>query len=782
MKIFKKNIALIMLFVMIGNFFIAPICNVYAESSSEVETYITTIDKNINSINDAISIAKLGKDYLSDSAYIYAVDKLESEVSSIVESYNTEKTKLGTTISLEKLLTDSNSSYLEDYNNYFTSDMIVTLSNIEDIEYIAGELNNVIPGEELALLIKDTYLKDYYNKINDLSINYGTYLENYKNLYNENNSIDEPVDNNQEITKEVIKDVNKETNKKIRSMPRLLLGGSGTELSNLISEIESLTDEYKTFETEIINLYTNNGMEYYNSDYTLVSSLDNSEIDKFVKAYEKGIGLDVKYHLLFEKISQYSEENPEDTSLSSYIEALNSYYSFLNKDNMMSHYSNIVDNANVTIEDIVDTLLGFTSLDNQSEEYDYLINAKYSFYPVSLKDESAYKAEVSEDYFVVKGSSNIEKDAFNNNIKYRDNCIFELKGENTIIDSTFTLDLKDKDGNLLRTLNIVIKNDVNGDGLIDDKDIDSLRSKLLTEEFSESEKIASDVNEDDVVNTVDLSHLDAIVNQRNLQGNTTEALFDVVVTEKDNTVVYDVYLKTNGIVRAFEFIINNSDNLKVLSISSATGVLFKNNNTNIKVIGLGEYTNDTLLITVTYEKLNSGTESELIIDNGILTFDNNNSITNEKVSNIIEPLVTEKVAEPVATQTVNVVPEEKEDTSSNLVNNENTTIEPKDKKDDVKRESIITGEDLDEEDILWGNIIKIALIVLLGALIIYFLNKDSEEEKKEFLKEETKKEPKEEKYEEKKENKLKDNHNNNNKDSNNKNHTKKKKHKKNRSR
>ena len=772
MKILKKNIALIMLFVMIGNFFIAPICDVYAESSSEVETYITTIDENIESITKAISIAKLGKDYLSDSAYVYAVDKLESEVSSIIESYNAEKVNLGATISLEKLLTDSNSSYLEDYNNYFATDMILTLSNIEDVEYNAGEINKFIFGDELALLIKDTYFKDYYNKINDLSINYGKYLEDYKNLYNENNNSDEPVDNTQEI--------NKETNKKVRSMPRLLLGGSGITLSDLILEIESLTEEYKTFETEITTLYTSNGMEYYNPDYTLVNSFDNSEIDKFVKAYEKGIELDEKYHSLFEKISQYLEENSEDVSLSSYIEALNSYYNLLNKDNMLDNYSNIVYNSNVTKEDIVDTLLGFTSLDDQSEEYDYLINAKYSFYPVSLKDESAYKAEVSGDYFVVKGSSNIEKDAFNNNIKYRENCTFELKGENTIVDSTFTLDLKDKDGNLLRTLNIVIKNDVNGDGLIDDKDIDSLRSKLLTEDFTESEKIASDINEDDVVNTVDLSLLDTIVNQRNLQGNTTEALFDVVVTEKDNTVVYDVYLKTNGIVRAFEFIVNNSDNLKVLSISSATGVLFQNNNSNIKVIGLGEYTNDTLLITVTYEKLNSGTQGELAIDNGILTFDNNNSVTNEKVSNIIEPLVTEKVEKPVVTQTVNVVPEEKEDTSSNLVNNENTTVEPKDKKDDVKRESIITGEELDEEDILWGNIIKIALIVLLGALIIYFLNKDGEEEKKEFLKEETKKETKEVKQE-KKENKSKDNHNNNNKDSKNNNHTKKKKHKKNRS-
>ena len=435
MKIFKKNIALIMLFVMIGNFFIAPICNVYAESSNEVETYITTIEENIDSINKAISIAKLGKNYLSDNAYIYAVDRLESEASSVIENYNTQKLSLGTTVSLEKLLTDSNSLYLEDYNNCFTSDMMLELSNLEDIEYSAGELNKVIYGEELALLVKDTYLKDHFNKISDLSNNYGMYIEDYKNLYNENNDINAFVDNTQ--------DISKETSKKVRSMPRLLLGGSGITISDLISEIGSLADEYKTFEAEITSLYTLNGMDYNNPDYTLVNSFDNSKIDGFVNAYEKGIQLDGKYQLLLEKINEYLKENEETQELIDAINDLNNYYNKLNKDIMMTGYSNVVYSANVTLEDIVDTLLGFTSLDNQSEEYEYLINAKYNFYQVSLKDESVYTAEVSGDYLVVKGSSNIEKDAFNDNIKYRDKCKFELKGENTIIDSAFTLDLYD---------------------------------------------------------------------------------------------------------------------------------------------------------------------------------------------------------------------------------------------------------------------------------------------------------------------------------------------------
>ena len=35
-------------------------------------------------------------------------------------------------------------------------------------------------------------------------------------------------------------------------------------------------------------------------------------------------------------------------------------------------------------------------------------------------------------------------------------------------------------------------------------------------------------------------------------------------------------------------------------------------------------------------------------------------------------------------------------------------------------------EELDEKDVVWGNVIKIAILVLLGALIIYFLNKDAE--------------------------------------------------------
>ena len=47
--------------------------------------------------------------------------------------------------------------------------------------------------------------------------------------------------------------------------------------------------------------------------------------------------------------------------------------------------------------------------------------------------------------------------------------------------------------------------------------------------------------------------------------------------------------------------------------------------------------------------------------------------------------------------------------------------------DDNKIESAISGEDFEEDEAILGNIIKIALIVLIGALIIYLLNNKEEE-------------------------------------------------------
>ena len=69
----------------------------------------------------------------------------------------------------------------------------------------------------------------------------------------------------------------------------------------------------------------------------------------------------------------------------------------------------------------------------------------------------------------------------------------------------------------------------------------------------------------------------------------------------------------------------------------------------------------------------------------------------------------------------------KQISSINNENQKNITIDKKDNiLSDTSKKSKVYEENLNNQDIAWNNVIKIAIIVLLGALIIYFLNKDSE--------------------------------------------------------
>jgi len=816
MKTLKRNIALIMLLVIVGNFFIAPISNVYAASSNEVQTYITTIDANVTNLEDAINIAKLGTDYMSDPAYKYAVDRFEAEAQNEMNNYNNQKVLLGTTISLEKLLTDSSSEYLSDYNNYFTSDVILSLSLIEDVTYSDGTLDKTITGEYLANLVKETYLKSYSNKIDDLNTNYGTYIANYKSFYtdteankaNAKNIINGYITevNNYKTSEEALgntpnmtyndEDVIEKLNSYITELDtafetvisnnaynnefdtvtnnaKIVRDGFFANNSNitseLITEISSLTGEYSNFETSIKDVYTTNGLDYNNQDYSNVNTFDNSKIESFVTEFEKGITLEDKYQNLNNKIEEYLAKRPSEASvLQTYIDALDVYYNELNKENIMEDYKGIVYSANVEQEDIVDTLLAFTALEQESEEYEYLHNAKLSFYELSLKDESLYQIETKDNNLLIKGSSNINAEEFNNNIKY--DYHFILTGTNEIVDSNYTLELFDKNQKSLITLNLLIKNDVNGDGLVDSKDVEDLKEKLLKNEISETDQITSDVNDDGKTNVLDLTSLDSIVNNKTNEGETTKASFEIVTEELENQVIYKIYLKTDGVVSGFEFSINTSSNLTLTEIKASEGVAYQNKESNIKAIGLGSFENDTLLMTITYERQTTQEDTKLELNEGILSFDNNEYIENISISNTIPAVVpTQEVQEEKA--------EAEEVVTLSNETSDDTAKEEKAKDEKSPRESIISGDELEEDDVVWGNIIKIALIVLLGALIIYFLNKDNEEEKKEFL-EESKKEEKEikeekvEKQEVKKEEPKKEN---NAKKNNNKNHNKNKK-------
>lgn len=733
MKILKKNIILIMLFGLVSNFFVFPITNIYAEESREVKEYIYSIDENIVNLQKAISIAKLGTDYIDNSSYKYGVLKVEEEINEVIEDYNSEKNNLGNSVSLEKLLIDSNSSYLEDYNNFFTEDKIISFDNIENIIYNNGEVDKTITKEELTNLINETYFKHHFYKIEDFSNNYATYISNYQSLYEEENKVNNEISSTSENESEVTNE-DSSTIKNKRSLQNIPSATSFEEnvdtKDTLIQEIEELKTKYASFEeNELKNTYTINNLDYDNPDYTIVNGFINTQIQSFITTFENGIALDNEYQTLKTKVSEFLNNNPDESS-NIYTADLDAYYDRLDKANMLDRYSKIVSNSDITDEDIVDTLLKFTSLDKESSEYEYLYNAKLVFYPLSLHDESLYTIEIKNNYLIIKGSDNILKTDFFNNINYIN---FELNGTNTIIDGSYNINLRDRNDNLLRTLNLVIKNDVNKDGLIDNKDINTLKSKILKNEFDEYDYIASDINNDNVINIVDLTMLDTIVNNKKLEGETTKASFNIVATRDENKIIYDIYLNTDGIVSGFEFNINTSSNLKLLSITSNEGVFYQKSDEIVRAIGLGSYEDRSLLMTITYENL-SNENSSFTISDGLFVYDNleiveNISATKSVPSEVISQSADTVNSEKIVNNTISTNANDVSFLSNNTPENSSEDIS-QDDDNQLERKSAISGEELDNNEVVWGNIIKIALIVLLGALIIYLLNKDNKEEEK----------------------------------------------------
>ena len=416
----------------------------------------------------------------------------------------------------------------------------------------------------------------------------------------------------------------------------------------------------------------------------------------------------------------------EISSIKDIYNELNNYYEKINKDKISDFYKKFVYNANLSEEDIIDTLLSYDYL--LSSEYKYLINAKKSFYTIKLVDDSKYKIEVKDNYLIIEGSSNIKKSSFSENIDYNGHK-FELVGTSNILDKNTILKLYDREEKYLTSLKIIIKNDVNGDGLINNEDVNLLKSKVLYQKFTDYDKIASDINNDNILNINDVTSLNKIVN--NLESSKgTKASFKVLVEETSKYVTYNIYLNTNGGVGGFEFDVKTSSNLRFIKAITTTGVNYLNNNEVVRVVGLGSYEDNSLVLKITFKKnLNNNSDISFILKNGTITLDNLDYNDNLSYKNVIKYQGNNKVEEDLSLSIDN--------SDSNTNNNkEKSNLEKKDKFLDTKDKELYSSnnakksktneEKSDNKDIEWSNVIKIAIIVLLGALIIYFLNKDTE--------------------------------------------------------
>ena len=136
-------------------------------------------------------------------------------------------------------------------------------------------------------------------------------------------------------------------------------------------------------------------------------------------------------------------------------------------------------------------------------------------------------------------------------------------------------------------------------------------------------------------------------------------------------------------------------------------------------MGLGTYKDNYLILKVTFKKnLNSNKDIRFMLKNGIILFDNLGYNDNLNYKNIIKYKCDK---EEIKLDNL------KQISSINNLHQKNITIDKKDNiLSDTSKKSKVYEENSNNQDIAWNNVIKIAIIVLLGALIIYFLNKDSE--------------------------------------------------------
>ena len=199
---------------------------------------------------------------------------------------------------------------------------------------------------------------------------------------------------------------------------------------------------------------------------------------------------------------------------------------------------------------------------------------------------------------------------------------------------------------------------------------------------------------------------------------TEKGSFDVKINETNDKIIYKVYLKTDGVVRGFKFNIENNNGLKLSSIINGEGVSYRSYENYLAFIGIGEYVNDSLVVTLEFDKLSDAQDYEIDF-NGSIILDNLEYVSNITLSNVIPKVVS--TSEDIVVNTQNTVNTRESMTSSEVEVVEN------DDGDDNKIESAISGEDFEEDEAILGNIIKIALIVLIGALIIYLLNNKEEE-------------------------------------------------------
>lgn len=752
MKRTKKFITIIMLVSILSGFF-SPLY-VNALTSGDVYNYITNTKTTYQSVKQKIDASKNEEKYNVDKDFKFAVDLIERFVDGYDTTLNENELLLDNKVSLKNLIENYFPEKLEEYSLNFQDDILLDVNTLENIEYTKDENNYTLLTKEE---ISNVLIENYFKELNDNIVSYNNFYNDKVSLYltTYNKLVDE-IENAKIEINDLIHKVNEYKNSELllNNNPNMDLDNKDviSLLEEKISTLENTfvtLDNYKTLKNDIddikneaISIY--NKFELNNRNYIDLGldvkinelndkyNITDSSIDKTnyynldnISSLIDVVTNEYNLELLNISINTYLERRPSDTLvINNLLSNINEKRVTLNKEVAINYLEGMVNNTDLTNEDNVDKLYKLTYLNFIKEETkEKIYNAKLSFYSFDLKDKTNYDYEIYKEYFIINTLTKIDENELINNISYDYRYLVKYSNEK------LELTLFDKNDNLIRTYEIIIKGDLNNDKNLDYTDIELFRDKLLkNEEIKEIDLIKLDFNKDNEVTFDDLVLARDKVNNIIQIGDTTEASYVITKTKEDNKVYYTVTLKTDGKVTGLVFDLNTSSNLSFDSITYLNDKLNIDDITKpTKLIGLDDFTNDERLITICYTDTKDMEEDIIFnIIESITYLDSKEKITINEISSVIpKKIVNDNIPKQEETKVIYV--------DNNVNNDDNSSDEPsKDNKPTNDNKNDNNKDVKEDNENLLPNIIKIVVIVLLGTLIVYFMNKNEKEEEINF--------------------------------------------------
>lgn len=752
MKRTKKFITIIMLVSILSGFF-SPLY-VNALTSGDVYNYITNTKTTYQSVKQKIEASKNEEKYNVDKDFKFAVDLIERFVDGYDTTLNENELLLDNKVSLKNLIENYFPEKLEEYSLNFQDDILLDVNTLENIEYTKDENNYTLLTKEE---ISNVLIENYFKELNDNIVSYNNFYNDKVSLYltTYNKLVDE-IENAKIEINDLIHKVNEYKNSELllNNNPNMDLDNKDiiSLLEEKISTLENTfvtLDNYKTLKNDIddikneaISIY--NKFELNNRNYIDLGldvkinelndkyNITDSSIDKTnyynldnISSLIDVVTNEYNLELLNISINTYLERRPSDTLvINNLLSNINEKRVTLNKEVAINYLEGMVNNTDLTNEDNVDKLYKLTYLNFIKEETkEKIYNAKLSFYSFDLKDKTNYDYEIYKEYFIINTLTKIDENELINNISYDYRYLVKYSNEK------LELTLFDKNDNLIRTYEIIIKGDLNNDKNLDYTDIELFRDKLLkNEEIKEIDLIKLDFNKDNEVTFDDLVLARDKVNNIIQIGDTTEASYVITKTKEDNKVYYTVTLKTDGKVTGLVFDLNTSSNLSFDSITYLNDKLNIDDITKpTKLIGLDDFTNDERLITICYTDTKDMEEDIIFnIIESITYLDSKEKITINEISSVIpKKIVNDNIPKQEETKVIYV--------DNNVNNDDNSSDEPSKENKPTNDNKNDNNKDVKEDnENLLPNIIKIVVIVLLGTLIVYFMNKNEKEEEINF--------------------------------------------------